>query len=819
MSKGSGLIKAQMTFAKITGGLAIAALIVTISVHGFLFMVTSRSVEEANAQSAVDSAKDTASNLGHFMDWLDLSLNAMAGDRKLADIIAQGDPNMISQEENRITRAVTGSWLVRLLPENIDIPDETRTPKMGFSDLHMVINSVNKKIPPAIFLSNSPNAHVAMALRLTNGGGVIHASWPVKILNGAFTVSGACGIALKQENIELIYQGGANCRDNNKAPDGEVTVKGGQWKIAYWVRTGISVNIEWFVVSLLVSISIISGLGIFMVRLQYAALSQDRKSLVKLADDLISGNSPGELVFKIREIGHIASDILRLTRGQRDANVRAVKSKPDNKPKTNHKPAKPLEKEVENQAGATNPNNQIIAVDVSPSIFRTSDIRGIIGETIDTDVFYAIGLAIGAEMDSRGESLIAIGHDGRHSSPAFCKSLGKGLVESGRTVIDIGLIPTPLMYFDTRTLNAQSGAIVTGGNNPANYNGLKIILGGDTVSDAEIHNLRMRIKERNFISGNGQISSYNLISEYIERVIGDTQLGHPLKIVMDCGNGSTSVVAPKLIRSLGCEVIGLFCEVDGGFPNHLPNTSNPENLQALVDKVMQSQADLGVAYDGDGGCFALVDSSGKIIWPDRQLMLFSADVLSREPGADIIFDVRCTRNLPNYIVKNGGRPVIGKSGYVSMEAKLKEIGAMLAGEMCGHFFFQERWYGFNDGIYASARMIEILSNASEKSAEVFANLPDSIHTLEMAIPVDEGENISILAKLIAFADFSDARITDIDGLRVDFIDGWGLVQAINEISSALIFRFEADNEKALAHIKEQFKELLRQVKPDIKLPF
>ena len=819
MSKGSRLIKSQLTFAKVTGGLAIIAMIVVISVHGFLYVVTSRSAKEANALSALGSAQDTASNLGHFMNLLDMNLTAIAGERKLADMISQGDPSIISQEENRITRAVTGSWLVRLLPENLDIPDETRIPKMGFSDLHMVLDSVNKKTPPAIYLANTPDAHIAMALRLSNGGGVIHASWPVKILNGFLAFRGACGVALKQENIELIYQGGANCKDDNKAPDGEVTVKGGQWKIAYWVRTDLSLNIEWFIVSLLVSMSIIGGLGIFLVRKQYAALSQDRKNLVKVADDLFNGNSIGELVFKIKEVEHIASDIIRLKRTQRDLNVRALKTSKSETTRTNQKQSKSPEKAEQSQATSVIPKNKMMAFNVSPAIFRTSDIRGIIDETIDSDVYYALGLAIGAEMDSRTENIIALGHDGRNYSQEFCKSLAKGLMESGRTVIDLGLIPTPLMYFATRTLDAQSGAIVTGCNAPAKYNGLKIVLGGDTLSEADLQNLRMRIQERNFISGKGNISSYNLIPEYIERVIGDTQLGHPLKIVIDCCNGVTSVVAPKLFRSLGCEVLGLFCELDGHFPNHLPNTGNPENLQALVDKVLQSQADLGVAYDGDGGCFGLVDSSGKIIWPDRQMMLFSADVLSREPGTDIIFDVKCTRNLTNQIVRNGGRPVIGKSGHVSMEAKLKETGAMLAGDQSGHFFFQERWYGFNDGIYASTRMVEILSNTSGTSAEVFANLPDSLNTLEITIPVDEGDSMSILAKMIAFADFPDVRITDIEGLRVDFLDGWGLVQASNEISPALLFRFEADDEKAMDHIKLQFKELLRRVSPDIKPQF
>ena len=816
MNKGSGLIKAQLTFAKMTGSLAVIALITVILVHGLLFLVTSRSAREANAQSALDSAQASANNLSRLMDLLNQSMTAQAGDAKLADVIAQADPGMTSQEEERITRAVAGAWLVRLLPENVNIPDETRSPKMGFSDLHMISNAANGKILPAVHLPNSPDAHLAMAQRLTHGGGVIHASWPVKILNGALVFRGACGIALRQENIDLIYQGGADCKSNNKTPDGELGVKGTNWKVGYWVRPEVPLNIEWFAASLLFSLVIIGGLGVFIIRLQYAVLRHDRKSLVKVTGDVLNGNSLGEFYFKTSEFEHIASDISRLKRMQRDDNAKVPGSKPERQPTP--KLGGALEKSTETQAGAAFPNRPEITVEVSPSIFRSNDIRGVLGETINSDVFYAIGLAIGAEMSSRSENFIAVAHDGRLSSPELCKSLCKGLMESGRTVINIGLLPTPLMYFATHTLNAQSGAIVTGGHNPPDHNGLKVILGGNSLSSTEIQNLRLRIQERNFVSGKGMINTYNLLPEYIERVVGDTQLGRPLKIVMDCGNGSASVVAPKLIRSIGCEVIEMFCEVDGHFPNHIPDPAKPENLQALIHKVLQTQADLGVAYDGDGDRFGLVDSSGNIIWPDRQLMVFSADVLSREPGSDIIFDVRCTRNLPSHIVKHGGRPIIGRSGHSSMITKLKETGAMLAGEMSGHIFFQERWYGFDDGIYASARMIEILSNSPGTSTEMFAQLPDSLNTQELSVLVSEGQNTAILAKLTAFANFPDARITDIEGLRVDFLDGWGVVRASNTMS-ALTFRFEADDDKAMAHIQEQFRDLLRQVIPDIKLPF
>lgn len=815
MSKrSSGIIKTKLTFAGITGSLVIVALIVIIVAHAVLFWTCSRTVNEYNQQSALNSAQNDASSLTSLINILNQSMLALAGDAKLASLINQSDPGLIRQEEERITRAVSSAWLVRLLPEGLDTPDESRTPKMGFSDLHMVIGAVNGAVPPAIHLPNSPDTHLAMAQRLTNGGGVVHVSWPVKILNGELAYEGACGMALRQENVNILYQGGPNCKD--KEPDGEVEVKGTPWKIAYWVRPDVPLNIIWFVASLLVSLVVIGGLGIMLIRLQYAALRQDRKSLLILANDMINNSPLGDFVFKIKEIEHIATEISRLKRVQRDTRVQTAK--PELQPQPIAKPETPVEKTEEKPQEPEVRSGRASSVKISKTIFCQNDIRGILGETINPDVTYAIGLAIAAEMAERGENFIAVGHDGRLSSPELCKSLCKGLVDSGRTVINIGLVPTPLMHFATHTMNAQSGVIITGSHNPPNYNGLKIVLSGDTLSGQDIQNLRLRIENGSFVTGKGRMNTYNLLPEYIERVVGDTQLGRPLKIVMDCGNGSASVVAPKLIRSLGCEVIELFCEVDGRFPNHHPDPGNPENLEELIRTVLQNEADLGVAYDGDGDRLGLVDSSGKIIWPDRQMMVLAADVLSREPGADIIYDVKCTRNLPSQIVKSGGRPILAKSGHAPMKAKLKETGAMLAGELSGHIFFQERWYGFDDAIYASTRMIEILSNASESSAEVFAKLPDSINTPEMGVQLEEGENIALMAKVLAFAEFSDARITDIDGLRVDFLEGWGLVRASNTLP-AITFRFEADNEKALAHIQQQFRELLLAIKPDIQLPF
>jgi phosphomannomutase/phosphoglucomutase len=818
MLKGSGIINTKLTVAGMNASLAIAALVMAIAAHGVLFKVTSQSATESNAKNAMGVAQNTASNLTHLVKLLNQSLIAQAGDARLADIIAKSDPGIIRQEEERITRAVSSAWLVRLLPETLDAPDETRSPKMGFSDLQMVISAVNGTVPPpAIHLANSAEAHLAMAQRLDNGGGVIHTSWPVKIVEGALASEGACGIALRQENIDILYRGGPNCKDDGKMPDGVVDVNGTPWKIAYWVQPEVPLNSAWFAASLLISLAIVGSLGFFMARLHYAALRLDCKSLMSLVSDLFNGNPPGDYPFKTREVEHIAVEVLRIKRPKGETKASASQPEPQGQPVG--KLQMPAKRRGEPQAEADIRNGQDgIAVEVSPNIFRPGDIRGVVGDTITPDVVYALGRAIGAEMDERGESFIAAAHDGRLSSPELCKSLCKGLVESGCSVIDIGLTPTPLMYFATHTLNAQSGVIVTGSHNPPNYSGLKIVIGGEALAGPDLQKLRLRIESGDFTAGRGSINTVNLLPDYIERVVGDTQLGRPLKIVMDCGNGSASVVAPDLFRTLGCDVVELFCEVDGHFPNHPPDPGKPENLAALIDAVLQNGADLGVAYDGDGDRLGMVDSGGKIIWPDRQMMLYAADVLSREPGADIILDVKCTRNLPGQIVSSGGRPIIARGGHAPMTAKLRETGAMLAGEMSGHIFFQERWYGFDDAIYASARMVEILSNTTETSAEVFARLPDSINTPELNVLLEEGESLSIMAKLAAYADFSDARITEIDGLRVDFIEGWGLVRASNTLP-ALTFRFEADTDKALAHIQRQFKELLVRVKPNIRLPF
>lgn len=376
------------------------------------------------------------------------------------------------------------------------------------------------------------------------------------------------------------------------------------------------------------------------------------------------------------------------------------------------------------------------------------------------------------------------------------------------------------MYFVAQHSEGQSGIVITGSHNPTEYNGLKIVLNGETLAGEKIQALKQRISDTNFHTNSlGSVEKNSLfVNEYIGVISEDIHIARPMKIVVDCGNGAASELAPILLRTIGCEVIELFCEIDGTFPNHHPDPSKAENLSDLISAVQHYQADVGIAFDGDGDRLGVIDNQGKIIWPDRQMMLFAKNVLGSKPHAEIIYDVKCSRHLEAQIVKYGGKPILWKTGHSLIKRKLKETGAMLAGEMSGHIFFNDRWFGFDDALYAASRLIEILSIDSKNSAEVFSEFPDSINTPEITIDLADIENTLFMEHLFSVANFSDGKINKIDGMRVEFIDGWGLVRASNTMPQ-LTLRFEADNTEALARIQSQFKHLLIQVKPDLTLPF
>jgi phosphomannomutase/phosphoglucomutase len=455
---------------------------------------------------------------------------------------------------------------------------------------------------------------------------------------------------------------------------------------------------------------------------------------------------------------------------------------------------------------------------LSPSIFKAYDIRGIIGKTLDASVAKQIGQAFGTAAIAKGEKTVIIGRDGRLSGPELSKALAEGLQSTGIDVIDIGLVATPVLYFATHALDAQSGIMVTGSHNPPDYNGFKMVLAGEAIYGETIQSLYKIIVKNEFAQGAGSYRTHDIKDAYLKRIISDVKLARPMKIAVDSGNGVAGAFAGDLYRGLGCEVTELFCEVDGNFPNHHPDPAHPENLQDLIQCLKTTDAEIGLAFDGDGDRLGVVTKDGQIIYPDRQLMLFAQDVLTRNPGSEILYDVKCTRHIAPWVKQNGGKPLMWKTGHSLVKAKMRETGAPLGGEMSGHVFFKDRWYGFDDGLYAGARLLELLSRVDDPSAVLNA-LPQSVSTPELQLKLQEGESFALIEKLQRDAKFPAAQdIITIDGVRVEYEDGFGLARPSNT-TPVVVMRFEGESEGALTRIKQEFKSAILAIKPDAQFPY
>jgi phosphomannomutase/phosphoglucomutase len=468
------------------------------------------------------------------------------------------------------------------------------------------------------------------------------------------------------------------------------------------------------------------------------------------------------------------------------------------------------------------------APSISPSIFKAYDIRGIVdGDpakvTLTDAVARGVGAALGLQAKAKGIPAIVVGRDGRLSGPRLIAALTQGINSAGVEAIDIGMVPTPVVYFATVLTNTGSGVAVTGSHNPPEYNGLKMMLGGGTLYGDSIQDLYKSIVDPSFagkLDANApvRVTKRDVTGEYLAKILGDVKLSRPMKIAIDCGNGVAGALAPQLFKSLGCEVTELFTEVDGTFPNHHPDPAHPENLQDLIRCLAETDCEIGLAFDGDGDRLGVVTKTGQIIWPDRQLMLYAQDVLAHRPGGQIIYDVKCTRNLAPWVRKHGGVPLMWRTGHSLIKAKLKETGAPLAGEMSGHVFFNDRWYGFDDGLYTGARLLEILSRSTNASA-VLEALPDAIATPELHIHTAEGDNFKLVEALQRNAKFEGAdEVITIDGVRVEYPDGFGLARASNT-TPVVVTRFEADSEAAIARIKAAFKAAITAVAPGVDVPF
>lgn len=551
----------------------------------------------------------------------------------------------------------------------------------------------------------------------------------------------------------------------------------------------------------------------------YARIEADARQLEQLLEELSGGKAVKAFGLSLAPLNGLAQGLARLS--LREDTARSTDSTVDT-------PAPALD-------SWTNPifqDTDMLEIDVvDPAIdagtrppalphgiFRAYDIRGIVGSTLTADTAYWVGRAVGAQSLAMGEANVNVGRDGRLSGPELVQPLIQGLVDAGCHVSDVGLVPTPALYYANHVLTGRSGVMLTGSHNPPDYNGFKVVIAGDTLANEQILALHQRLLHNDLSQGQGSVAQVDILPRYVAQIRDDIVLTRRLKVVVDCGNGAGAVVAPELIQALGCDVIPLFCEVDGHFPNHHPDPSKAANLQALIAKVSESGADLGLAFDGDADRVGVVTNTGRIIHPDRLLMLFARDVLSRNPGADVIYDVKCTRRLGPLIKEHGGRPVMWKTGHSLIKKEMKRTGALVAGEMSGHIFFKERWFGFDDGIYSAARLLEILSRENLSAEDVFAAFADDVSTPELNIPVTEDSKFSLIDALHHGAQWGDAQLTTIDGVRVDYPRGWGLVRASNT-TPVLVTRFEAEDAEELERIQGVFRTQLLKVAPDLHLPF
>ena len=451
-------------------------------------------------------------------------------------------------------------------------------------------------------------------------------------------------------------------------------------------------------------------------------------------------------------------------------------------------------------------------MEINDNIFRANDIRGVAFKDLSQEVVFALGRALGTESINRKQDDFIIGRDGRVSSPQLFEWLSEGVLSTGCNVTNIGIVPSPVFYHSTFSLDSSSGVVITGSHNPADYNGFKILFDNNSTSSQEIQSIKKRIKEKNFLSGSGDIKSSDVVESYVEEVTNNIELQRPLNISIDCGNGAAGVVAERIYKNLGCEVEGLFCDLNGKFPNHHPDPSRPENVEDLIKSVLKNDSEVGLAFDGDADRLGVISPSGEIIFPDMQMILFSEHILKKNPNSKIVFDVKCSKLLEKAILESKGTPIMSKTGHTFIKSMIREKGAILGGEMSGHIFFNDRWPGFDDGVYAGARMLEILS--CSEGEDIFKALPKLISTPEINIGTTDEEKFSIIDNFIKISNFKDGKIIDIDGIRVEFDNGWGLLRASNT-SPVLVLRFEADSSKALSNIKERFKDTLHKIDPSL----
>lgn len=717
--------------------------------------------------------------------------------------------------------------------------DSTSVPPLSYASLDMLNKAeTSNQINAEVHLYGTPNQHIVMIERVVNSVfelvGLLHLS-----LDVAFFDNLASQLAAEGGYAELTQGSGGRTQTLAKVGNAQlkqgtpttVSVNDTRWIVSYWSGGGVVLSDESSsglpIVPILVVLLLLAGVAFFIMKKKGAPSETGAEDDLIVYQGAVSaiaeGAHPGveHMIPHLPQADRVSANLKPISQGLRGDDVTMIATPPspqDEKAAAAEEPVLDITAVAETNEADNVEEEAKLQID--PVIFRAYDIRGVVEQSLTEEAVYEIARAIGSMAHEQGQQGIVVARDGRLSSPMLGEALIKGLRDTGRDVIDIGVVPTPVLYFATHHLETGSGIMITGSHNAPEYNGLKIMLAGNTLSGDDIKEIQSRAAAGEHTSGQGDLRHADISADYVRRISEDipVALGSSLKIVVDCANGAAGTLAPQLLNAIGHDVIEMYCDIDGAFPNHHPDPSQPENLQALIDKVKAEGADIGFAFDGDGDRLGVVDAEGNIIWPDRQLMLLAKDVLSRNQGANIIFDVKCSRYLKSIIETSGGVPLMWKTGHSFIKNKMKEVEAPLAGEMSGHIFFKERWYGFDDALYTSARFVEIFSNAGVKPTELFSELPDGISTPELRLPLDEDQHMGFMEELSEKLAVSDADIIDIDGLRIEYSDGWGLARPSNT-SPFIILRFEGENESVLERIKSEFRAAIQLVIADADIPF
>jgi phosphomannomutase/phosphoglucomutase len=788
-----------------TSGLVASAIVVIAICLALAWLQFGRHQELSEKNLANSMAHSQASLLQLALEYGQRQLDMLA----TSPVVRTAFENEDTPAAERTLSSLIPGASIHLVPASGLLPGQELT----FTARDMARQAMETDSPQPVLVPGDP-AKLVAAKAVSGAAGVVVMEWRLGLLEQQMSRQD-----LQNATLRVSQQGGQTLLERGRGSGGPEA----QVSAPYGTEVQIKLPASGQDSALLGLFVIITGGGLLLILLLQAfvfrsiaqAIRKDGALLANLSQELTSNPTASPRGdFSFQPLALVVGNLQKLAKkASASATARQASRTPPPEDAFNDMPLSDGDMMVEETDQAPGQGASVPA-----GIFRAYDIRGRVGDTLDEETMTLIGRAVGSEAAESGQETLVVARDGRTSSPALCKALIKGLVESGRKVIDVGAVPTPLMHFAAEALGTRSGVCVTGSHNPPQDNGVKILLAGKLLHGDDIIALYERITRGRFTAGEGSVQESDIVQRYINAVVDDVVLARPLKVVIDCGNGIAGPVAGELFTNLGCDVTMLYGEVDGNFPNHHPDPGQPENLKDLISKVSETGAELGIAFDGDGDRIGVVTPRGEIIWPDRLMMLYARDLLSRSPGADILFDVKCSRELSRQISQQGGRPLMWKTGRSVLHAKMQEVGAPLAGEMSGHIFFADRWNGFDDALYAAARLLEILSLESDDADGIFAGLKTGITTPEMKIESDDEQKFELVRKLADMADEFGGSPSTLDGLRIDFEDGWGLIRASNT-GPALTSRFEGRDEQALKRIQTLFHDKLQAVDSSLKLPF